>query len=286
MEICKIEGTPAFHPSFKTLQQLFGGWQETMIWSCLDGTMGELYISAPQNSKSLLASPDPAASFEEQQQVCGSPDSAIAALGDFCFFAGKPDARLVSYWHDRQKKFFIIVPQTESWGRLIEDVYQTGARKVTRYAFKKEPGVFDTVKLQKAWQALPPGYTMEMIDEKLYDYCRKTPWCWDFVSQYADYETFHKLGLGVLILKDGAPVSGASSYTRYKGGIEIEIDTLKEYTRQGLAYACASRLILECLERGLYPSWDAQNKWSVGLAEKLGYHFDHEYTAYEAVPKN
>ncbi|MDD6328823.1 MAG: GNAT family N-acetyltransferase, partial [Lachnospiraceae bacterium] len=30
-----------------------------------------------------------------------------------------------------------------------------------------------------------------------------------------------------------------------------------------------------------YPSWDAQNKWSVGLAEKLGYHFSHEYTAYE-----
>ncbi|MGB4661891.1 MAG: GNAT family N-acetyltransferase, partial [Mobilitalea sp.] len=24
-----------------------------------------------------------------------------------------------------------------------------------------------------------------------------------------------------------------------------------------------------------------QNKWSVALAEKLGYHFDHEYTAYE-----
>lgn len=24
-----------------------------------------------------------------------------------------------------------------------------------------------------------------------------------------------------------------------------------------------------------------QNKWSVALAEKLGYHFDHEYVAYE-----
>ena len=51
--------------------------------------------------------------------------------------------------------------------------------------------------------------------------------------------------------------------------------------RKGLAYVCGSKLILECLERGLYPSWDAQNKWSVALAEKLGYHFSHEYTAYE-----
>ncbi|MCR5466821.1 MAG: GNAT family N-acetyltransferase [Lachnospiraceae bacterium] len=40
-------------------------------------------------------------------------------------------------------------------------------------------------------------------------------------------------------------------------------------------------LILRCLAEGLYPSWDAQNRISVHLAEKLGYEFDHEYTAYE-----
>lgn len=65
------------------------------------------------------------------------------------------------------------------------------------------------------------------------------------------------------------------------GGIEIEIDTKEEHRRQGLAYACGAKLILECLNKGWYPSWDAQNKWSVALAEKLGYHFSHEYPAYE-----
>ena len=39
--------------------------------------------------------------------------------------------------------------------------------------------------------------------------------------------------------------------------------------------------LLQCLEEGLYPSWDAQNMNSVYLAEKLGYEFDHEYTVYE-----
>jgi GNAT superfamily N-acetyltransferase len=76
-------------------------------------------------------------------------------------------------------------------------------------------------------------------------------------------------------------VAGASSYTRYQDGIEIEIDTREDYRRKGLAYVCGARLILECLERNLYPSWDAHNRWSVALAEKLGYHFDHEYTAFE-----
>ena len=82
-------------------------------------------------------------------------------------------------------------------------------------------------------------------------------------------------------LKDGELAAGASSYSRYIEGIEVQVDTKKEHRRKGLAYACGAKLILECLERGLYPSWDAQNLWSVALAEKLGYHFSHEYIAYE-----
>ncbi len=51
--------------------------------------------------------------------------------------------------------------------------------------------------------------------------------------------------------------------------------------RKGLATIACAALILRCLDEGLYPSWDAQNMNSVHLAEKLGYEFDHEYTAYE-----
>lgn len=67
----------------------------------------------------------------------------------------------------------------------------------------------------------------------------------------------------------------------YDGGIEIEIDTRQDYRRKGLALACGARLILECVKRDLYPSWDAHNKGSVALSQRLGYHFDKEYTAYE-----
>lgn len=83
-----------------------------------------------------------------------------------------------------------------------------------------------------------------------------------------------------MALKDDQPVSGASSYATYREGIEIEIDTREEYRRMGLAYACGAGLILECLERNIYPSWDAHNLESVALAEKLGYHYDHPYPAF------
>ena len=82
-------------------------------------------------------------------------------------------------------------------------------------------------------------------------------------------------------MKSGRIVAGASSYTRYNEGIEIEVDTVPEERRKGLALAACAALILRCLDEGLYPSWDAQNMNSVHLAEKLGYEFDHEYTAYE-----
>ena len=94
-----------------------------------------------------------------------------------------------------------------------------------------------------------------------------------------------ELGRGMLILKDGKIVSGASSYTRYKEGIEIEVDTVPEERRKGLAMIACAALILNCLNEGLYPSWDAQNMNSVHMAEKLGYEFSHEYTAYEVAPE-
>ena len=94
-------------------------------------------------------------------------------------------------------------------------------------------------------------------------------------------ESLMKNGIGFVVMKDGEIVSGASSYSAYVGGIEIEVDTAVSERRKNLASAVCARLICECLDLGLYPSWDAQNKVSLRLAEKLGYEFSHEYTSYE-----
>ncbi len=157
------------------------------------------------------------------------PVSAMAVLGDFCFLAGKCNREFVLY-HPGQdmRDFMIMVPQDKDWADLIEECYGEKAKRVARYAIKKEKDVFDREALQKAVDELPGGYTLKMIDEKLFWHCRKIAWCRDWVL-----------------------------------------------------YICGAKLILECLKREWYPSWDAQNKWSVSLAEKLGYHFAYEYTAYE-----
>ena len=128
---------------------------------------------------------------------------------------------------------------------------------------------------------LPEGYELKDIDENIYDICLSDPVTKDFVSSFESKEQYLDIGRGVVVIKSGRIVAGASSYTRYNEGIEIEVDTVEEERRKGLATVASAALILRCLDEGLYPSWDAQNMNSVHLAEKLGYEFDHEYTAYE-----
>ncbi|WP_081778696.1 GNAT family N-acetyltransferase [Butyrivibrio proteoclasticus] len=124
-------------------------------------------------------------------------------------------------------------------------------------------------------------YELKEIDSDLYDKCMEDPVTRDFVSSFADKKQYLDLGREIVILRDGEIVSGASSYTRYNEGTEIEVDTIESERRNHLATIACSALILRCLKEKLYPSWDAQNMNSVRLAEKLGYEFDHEYIAYE-----
>ena len=104
---------------------------------------------------------------------------------------------------------------------------------------------------------LIPTFSSGAFDELLFRLLQKGEWSHDLCSQFADYADYERRGIGVAALYQGTPVAGASSYTVYRGGIEIEIDTRVDFRRQGLATACGARLILNCLERGLYPSWDA-----------------------------
>lgn len=238
-------------------KEIFKNCNDTLVWSCLQGIMGEIHTNQ-------------------------SGDAAMAILGDFAFYTGKPNEELVMFKPESCKQDFVImVPQNEEWGQLIEKVYKDKAKKIVRYAIRKEPDVFDVNKLEQVVSGLADGYELKMIEEAEFNMCKENGWANDLVSQYKDYTMYEKLGLGTVVLYNGELVSGASSYSVYDKGIEIEIDTRVDHRRKGLAYACGAKLILECLKRGLYPSWDAQNKWSVALAEKLGYNFSHEYTAYE-----
>ncbi len=231
---------------------LFDGWEETMVWSCLQGHMGCLLSDGHTPAR-----------------------SALIAVGDFCFFAGVPNDELI-----RNAPAPILTPQTSSWSKAIEDTWGSKVEKATRYTIKKESGIFKREKLLEFAAALPKEFSLSFITREIYDMLNKEPWSRDLCSLFNGYEDYRNRGLGVFVLENGIPVAGASSYSIYSDGIEIEIDTKPEYRRQGLALACGAKLILECQERNLYPSWDAHDLRSVALAEKLGYHRGEPYTVY------
>lgn len=235
------------------VEQLFEGWEITLIYSCLQKVMGTVYVTDTEN-----------------------PRSAMAFVGVFAFVAGEPDRELVM---NKPDGFVVMIPQDERWSELIEECF-SDARKFTRYAIRKDT-VFDRKHLEEMVAGLPEGYELKKIDSDLYDLCLQDPVTFDFVSVFGSKERYLELGRGMMILKDGKFVSGASSYTRYKEGIEIEVDTIPSERRKGLASAVCAALILACLDEGLYPSWDAHDMNSVQLSRKFGYEFDHEYTAYE-----
>lgn len=235
------------------VKHLFEGWQETLIYSCLEKVMGKIYVTDLEN-----------------------PESAFAYVGCFGFPAGAPDRELIL---NKPEGFSILVPQNEAWAKVIEECFPS-AKRFTRYAIKKNT-VFDREALKRNLSLLPKGYVLQPIDAKIYDLCFEKAETRDFVSVFESKDRYLELGRGMVILKDGQIVAGASSYTRYREGIEIEVDTVEPERRKHLATVVCSALILRCLEEGLYPSWDAQNMNSVHLAEKLGYELDYEYAAYE-----
>lgn len=241
---------------------LFTECTDTVVLSCLQGHMGNAWADDGAN-----------------------PTCAQIITGDFCFFGGSTHSSgAAALVHNIPEGFtseyLLIIPSNEEWCRLLENEFGSGINKFFRYGIKKENYDFDKALLQSYIDRLPDEYSIVGIDEELYRKALENDFSRDLCSNFPTAEDYVAHGLGFAALKDGKIVGGASSYTYYDGGIEIEIDTDEPYRRKGIALACAAALILECMKRGLYPSWDAANTASVALSEKLGYKFDKEYITY------
>lgn len=230
-------------------RSLFEGWDTPMLRACLQGHMGRV-------------------------ETWGE-DSALAGIGDFCFLAGRPVPELVE-----RTAAPILVPCGAGWAECIEAVLGERAAAFTRYATQHAPEYFNRDKLLHLTAGIPQGFRLVSLSKGLYPVMMAGEWSHDLCGCFADAGDFARRGIGAVILWEGRPVSGAASYAVCDGAIEIEIDTDPAFRGRGLAAACGARLILDCLDRGLYPGWDAHDGRSLALARKLGYRLKRPYTAY------
>lgn len=235
--------------------------QDVELWAVVEGKMlGKAWVDNKKN-----------------------PLTALVLIADFCFLLGlnENEGNEVCIKKLLEKfKGKIFVPYSNYWNLFIEKHFSNNHKKYIRYAIKREQDVFDRYKLKNFIDIVEHEFFIEKIDQNNYNKVLEDEFMADCCSNFSSLEDFLNNGIGYIIIHENEIISGASSYSYCNGAISITIGTKREYRKKGLALACASKVILECLDKNVYPKWDASNLESVTLAEKLGYHFDKEYEVY------
>lgn len=208
------------------------------------------------------------------------PRCAAIHVMDQIYFGGFADsenaAEFAATLPEKHEGLHINVCE-DGWFPLVEAAYPGKGRMYTRYSTEQTLKGFDKDKLRAMTRNFPEGYVLLGMDEEIYEMAMKKEWSRDFCSFFADADDFVERGIGFCALYNDELVAGASSFTIYDGGIEVQIQTREDHRRKGLARACGAALILACIAQNRMPCWDAANEASISLAQQLGYKVKDEY---------
>lgn len=241
----------------KKLVSMFENIDSTIVFSYLQGHMGNAWVDNLEN-----------------------PTVAQITVGIFVFYAGNPNTKEAEELLYNLPDFTLAIVDSDEWKNRIETVHKGSIEKFQRFRFNKNPEDLDRVHIQELLSTLSEEYEIKRIDKNIAKASSFHELSEDFISQFDSIDDFIDRGVGYAILNKGQVVSAATSFSIYDDGIEIEVASHPNHRRKGLATIVASALILDCLDRGKYPSWDGANSESVELAKKLGYTFKESYDTY------
>ncbi|QWU45717.1 GNAT family N-acetyltransferase [Bacillus sp. NP247] len=242
------------------LVEMFDNFDSTIVLSYLQGHMGSAWVDNLEN-----------------------PTVAQITVGIFVFYAGNPNVEEAKELLYNLPDFTLAIVDSNEWKERIERIeaiHKGSIEKFKRFRFNKNPDDLDKGYIRDLLSTLPQDYEMKRVDKNIAKSSSFHALSEDFISQFDSIDDFIDRGVGYAILNKGKVVSAATSFSVYDDGIEIEIASHPEHRRKGLATIVASALILDCLDRGKYPSWDGANSESVELAKKLGYTFKESYDTY------
>lgn len=159
------------------------------------------------------------------------------------------------------------------WEGLFSREFGVGPAYSPRVAF--EPGRWDRDRLGAFTRSMPPGFALSpMTTQHAIQFGDLDP---QSARNFGSPDALVRDGFGFVALRDDIVAAGVATFAVGGGRVEIEIDTDERFRRQGLATVLGAKMILECLDRGLEPCWDASNPEAAALAEKLGYRRSIEY---------
>lgn len=238
---------------------LFGGFYDSLMFSYFDGIFGKGYCDDLHE-----------------------PETALICCGDFCFAAGKPAYAADILHIIGDNPYAVIVPDSEEFADMLINADER-LYKVGRFHTMPPENGFDRNKLESSVKRINSfqDLRLEKIDRRYYGLSLGEDWSSSFVSNFKDYEDYSRHGFGYIITDGKKILSGTSTFSYYGRGVETEVSTRPDHRLKGFAQITASAFLLECMERRLTPHWDARNRTSLSIAEKMGFKFKDCYTALE-----
>ncbi len=236
------------------LSKLFNGFDWTFIPEAIqEGSLGKVLIDDLKDSK-----------------------SGILTIPEFKinFFGGNPKSPSIQNFIENIPFLTMFMFDSEGWPEVLREIHPEKWIVIPRFGFN--PKQLNTDDLRQLQGNLSDEFRIEKIDLNLAKQIIEMAKNKDKLTQehlfgYSSAEDFMERGLGYCVFEGDKLVSIAAAGASCKKGIEIQVDTRKEYRRRGLATAVAASLIIECLQQDITPNWDAATEESAVLAKKLGY---------------
>lgn len=197
------------------------------------------------------------------------PRAAVMMVGDFILCGGEAGlsaTRMLRTALQSDKRGWLVYAPG-AWMEALRKIAPCHLLKRRAFDPLVQP---EDGHLREILAKAPTDVTIQPLEGEWISWCREQEWSEDFVSQFTD-EAFATQGLGFLVFKGGEPVSGASSYVRYPGGIEIQVTTREGCCGHGYATLASAALVLHAHAQGLAATWDSANPVSEHIALRLGY---------------
>lgn len=177
-------------------------------------------------------------------------------------------------------KYMLLFPFSAAWRAILPGMVQDyKVLNIARNVYSIDQERFAP---HADWRTrVPPGYTVRRYDRALVESANGVIDFWGSAEQFLSH------GLGYAVLRGDEVISRCHTVLAGDRRMEISIETVEPYRRQGFAQLAACAFIEHCLREGLHPDWSCwmSNEASGKLAQKLGFHREADVQVVFAMPE-
>ena len=243
----------------RRLVSLLSGGRDSYLWQAvLEGYQGEAWADDRR-----------------------APQAAHLVMHGIHRFGGDPSRPGASERVAEVPRHNGVWPSGENWQTVCSEALGPRLRPIERHDLASD--ALDRARLVSLFERVPQGYSLARMQLAHAKRVGADVGSRDHVAPLGTTRDFMRLGFGFCVTQGERIVSAATTFAVCASGIEIQVNTHPAHRRKGLAAVAAAALVAHALDRGLDPHWDAANRDSVRLAEKLGYVYRERYTMWVVV---